>query len=152
MLQGKVEEIGMKKLIIFLVFLITLVGCATKGNTPSYDSELKPDTFCEVIQKPVPLLMGTWECRFTRASGTAKADKNYVKYQLVKYEDKYGLYFYRTWRSGKKKKTEWKNWTINGQEILGEPQFGVKVFVQGSDVYFIIRGLEEPVKMSRVEG
>ena len=152
MLQGKVEEIGMKKLIIFLVFLITLVGCATKGNTPSYDSELKPDTFCEVIQKPVPLLMGTWECRFTRASGTAKADKNYVKYQLVKYEDKYGLYFYRTWRSGKKKKTEWKNWTINGREILGEPQFGVKVFVQGSDVYFIIRGLEEPVKMSRVEG
>ena len=152
MLQGKVEEIGMKKLIIFLVFLITLVGCATKANTPSYDSELKPDTFCEVIQKPVPLLMGTWECRFTRAIGTAKADKNYVKYQLVKYEDKYGLYFYRTWRSGKKKKTEWKNWTINGQEILGEPQFGVKVFVQGSDVYFIIRGLEEPVKMSRVEG
>jgi len=152
MLQGKVEEIGMKKLIIFLVFLITLVGCATKGNTPSYDSELKPDTFCEVIQKPVTLLMGTWECRFTRASGTAKADKNYVKYQLVKYEDKYGLYFYRTWRSGKKKKTEWKNWTINGQEILGEPQFGVKIFVQGSDVYFIIRGLEEPVKMSRVEG
>ena len=152
MLQGKVEEIGMKKLIIFLVFLITLVGCATKANTPSYDSELKPDTFCEVIQKPVPLLMGTWECRFTRASGTAKADKNYVKYQLVKYEDKYGLYFYRTWRSGKKKKTEWKNWTINGQEILGEPQFGVKVFVQGSDVYFIIRGLEESVKMSRVEG
>ena len=152
MLQGKVEEIGMKKLIIFLVFLITLVGCATKANTPSYDSELKPDTFCEVIQKPVPLLMGTWECRFTRASGTAKADKNYVKYQLVKYEDKYGLYFYRTWRSGKKKKKEWKNWTINGQEILGEPQFGVKIFVQGSDVYFIIRGLEEPVKMSRVEG
>ena len=152
MLQGKVEEIGMKKLIIFLVFLITLVGCATKANTPSYDSELKPDTFCEVIQKPVPLLMGTWECRFTRAIGTAKADKNYVKYQLVKYEDKYGLYFYRTWRSGKKKKTEWKNWTINGQEILGEPQFGVKIFVQGSDVFFIIRGLEEPVKMSRVEG
>ena len=152
MLQGKLGEIGMKKLIIFLVFLITLVGCATKGNTPSYDSELKPDTFCEVIQKPVPLLMGTWECRFTRASGTAKADKNYVKYQLVKYEDKYGLYFYRTWRSGKKKKTEWKNWIINGQEILGEPQFGVKVFVHGSDVYFIIRGLEEPVKMSRVEG
>jgi hypothetical protein len=152
MLQGKVEEIGMKKLIIFLVFLITLVGCATKANTPSYDSELKPDTFCEVIQKPVPLLMGTWECRFTRAGGTAKADKNYVKYQLVKYEDKYGLYFYRTWRSGKKKKTEWKNWIINGQEILGEPQFGVKIFVQGSDVYFIIRGLEEPVKMSRVEG
>jgi hypothetical protein len=35
---------------------------------------------------------------------------------------------------------------------LGEPQFGVKIFVQGSDVYFIIRGLEEPVKMSRVEG
>jgi hypothetical protein len=152
MVQGKGGEIGMKKLAIFLVFLFTLVGCATKGNAPSDDSELRPDTFCKVIQKPVPLLIGTWECRFTRASGTGKADKNYVMYQLMKYEDKYGLYFYRTWRSGKKKKTEWKNWTINGQEILGEPQFGVKIFVQGRDVYFIVRGLEEPVKMSRVEG
>jgi hypothetical protein len=62
------------------------------------------------------------------------------------------LYFYRTWKRGKKKKTEWKNWTINGQEILGEPQFGIKIFVQGEDVYFTIRGLEEPVRMSRVEG
>jgi hypothetical protein len=148
---GQGMEIDMKKLTIFLVFLFTLFGCATKGNTPSDDSELKPDVFCEVIQKPVPLLMGTWECSFTRAIGTAKADINYVKYQLIKYDDKYGLYFYRTWRSGKKKKKEWKNWTINGQEILGEPQFGVKISLQGGDVYFIIRGLEEPVKMSRVK-
>ena len=142
----------MKNPTIFLIFLFTLVGCSTKGITPSPSSELKPDVFCEVIQEPAPLLMGTWECRFTRAKGIGKSDKNYVKYQLIKYQDKYGLYFYRTWKSGKKKKTEWKNWSINGQEILGEPQFGVKIFVQGRDVYFTIRGLEKPAKMSRVEG
>jgi hypothetical protein len=145
-------EIGMKRLSIFLIFFFSLFGCATKGSTPFNDSEAKPEAFCKVIQKPAPLLMGTWECRFTRASGTAKADKNYVKYRLLKYNDKYCLYFYRTWRSGKKKKREWKNWTINGQEISGEPQFGVRIFVEGSDVYFTIRGLDEPVKMSRVEG
>jgi len=142
----------MKKLTIFLVFLFILGGCVTKASTPLDDSNLTPDVFCKVIQKPTPLLMGTWECSFSRYFGRSRSDENYVRYKLVKYDDKYALYFYRTWKSGKKKKTEWKNWTINGQEILGEPQFGVKIFVHGGDVYFTIRGLEEPVKMSRGEG
>ena len=142
----------MKKLTIVLVLLFTLVvGCATKGNTPSDDSELKPDVLCEVIQKPAPILLGTWECSFSRYVGKSRADENYVKYQLIKYEDRYALYFYRTWKGGRKKVGEWKNWTIKGQEILGEPQFGVRIFLQGEDVYFTIRQLEEPVKMSRVK-
>ena len=140
----------MKKLTIFLVCLFTLGGCVTKEYTPVDNSELKPEAFCEVIQKPTPLLMGTWECSFSRYVGRSTPDENYVKYQLIKYDDKYAFYFYRTWKSGKKKISEWKNWTINGQEILGEPRFGVKIFVEGGDVYFTIRGLEEPVKMSRV--
>ena len=104
-------EISMKKLTIFLVFLFTLGGCITKGNTPLDDSELSPDTFCEVIQKPAPLLMGTWECSFSRYVGRSNSDENYVKYKLINYDDKYALYFYRTWKSGKKRKTAWKNWT-----------------------------------------
>ncbi len=141
----------MKKLTIFLLFFLIFVGCASTPTTPTEGLGGKPDVFCNVIQKPDPLLMGTWQVYFVRTIGRSHPDDNYVKYRLITYDDKYALYFYRTWRGGRKKKTEWKNWAINGQEISGEPQFGVRIFVQGSDVYFTIRGLGEPVKMSRVE-
>lgn len=140
----------MKKLIILLIFVVAFVGCATKGTTPFQESGEKPDVFCNVIQKPDPLLMGTWESRFSRVhSDFTKLDKEYVKYKLIKYDDKYALYFHRTWNSGRKKIREWKDWTTNGQEITGK--YGVRIFVQGSDVYFTIQGLQEPAKMSRIE-
>jgi hypothetical protein len=135
----------MKKLTIFLIFLLTLVGCATTKETPPQEFGGKPDVFCNVIQKPDPLLMGTWECRFERIVGKnrRRPDANHVKYRLIKQDDTYGLYFYRIWHRGKKK---------TGKEILGEPRkFGVKIFVQGKDVYFTIRALDKPAKMSRVE-
>ena len=140
----------MKRLSVFLIFLLTLVGCATKPETSTPKLGEEPDVFCNLIQKPDPLLMETWECKFTRYVGRSRPDENYVKYQLRKYEDKYGLYFYRTWKNGRKKKSEWKDWTINDKEILGEPKFGVKIFVQDNHVYFTIRGLDEPARMSRV--
>ena len=136
----------MKKLIIFLIFPLTFVGCSTKG-AKSFSEIGQPDAFCEVVKKPDPLLMGTWEGRYTRAADVAKMDKNYIKYRLIEYDGKYALYFYRTWQSGQKRIKQWKEWTINGQEITGS--FGVKIFVQGSDVYYTIRGLKEPSKMSR---
>ena len=142
----------MKKLIIFLIFLLTFVGCGIKGGKSFSDLE-QPDAFCEVIQKPDPLLMGTWEGRLTRTpSDWMKIDKEYIKYKLIKYDDKYALYFYRTWNSGQKKVKAWKNWTINGQEILGPSQYGIRIFVQAGAVYFTIRGADEPARMSRVEG
>ena len=141
----------MKKVTILLMYLLILVGCATTKGTPPQEFGGTPDVFSKVIQKPDPLLMGTWECRFLRTVGKSRPDNNYVKYRLIKQGDKYGLYFYRTWRDGRKKKAEWKNWTINGKEILGQPRtFGVKIFVQGEDVYFTIRALDKPAKMSRV--
>jgi len=148
---GQGGKIGMKKFAIFLVFLFTLVGCSTKGKTPFDDFGSGPNAFCQVTQQPDPLLMGTWECSFARYAGKSHPDENYVKYQLIEYDEKYALHFYRTWKGGRKKVREWKEWTINGHEILGEPEFGVKIFVQGEDVYFTIRGLDEPVKMSRVK-
>lgn len=151
MVQNKEGEIGMKKLTIFLISFFTLIGCATKGKTPSGVIKQKPDAFCEVIQEPAPLLMGAWECNFTRYVGRSLPDENYVMYELIKYHDKYALYFYRTWKKGRKKKNEWKNWTIKGEEILGEARFGVKIFVKGGNVYFTIRGLVNPAKMSRVK-
>ena len=85
----------MKKLIIFLIFLLTFVGCGIKGGKSFSDLE-QPDVFCEVIQKPDPLLMGTWEGHYTRAADVAKMDKNYIKYRLIEYDGKYALNFYRT--------------------------------------------------------
>jgi hypothetical protein len=148
-----IEEIAMKKLIIVLLFLIFVVGCAVKGGKPF--SELgKPDVFCSVIQEPDPLLMGTWECKFYRlppgAFDATKRTINYVKYRLIQYEDKYALYFYRAWRTGQKRVEEWKNWTIDGKEISGD--YGVRIFVQGGGVYFTIRGADKPARMSRIEG
>jgi len=142
----------MKRLIMFLIYLLTFFGCATTEKPPPQEFGARPYVFCSVIQKPDPLLMGTWESRFVRTLGKSRPDDNYVKYRLLKQDDKYALYFYRTWRDGSKKKAEWKNWTINGKEILGEPRrFGVKIFVRGEDVYFTIRDLDKPAKMSRVE-
>jgi hypothetical protein len=138
----------MKKLIIFLIFLLTFVGCGIKGGKSFSDLE-QPDAFCEVIQKPDPLLMGTWEGHYTRTT-TKGMDKNYIKYRLIEYDGKYALYFYRTWQSGKKRVKQWKKWTINGQEISAPGGYRVSIFARGSDVYFTIRGLKEPVKMSRV--
>ena len=145
-------EISVKKFTILLIYLLIFVGCATTKGTAPEEFGGKPDVFSSVMQKPDPLLMGTWECRFVRTVGRSRPDNNYVKYRLIKHGDKYGLYFYRTWRDGRKKKAEWKNWTINGKEILGQPRtFGVKIFVQGEDVYFTIRALDKPAKMSRVK-
>ena len=143
-----IEEAAMKKLIIFLIFLLTFVGCGIKGGKSFSDLE-QPDAFCEVIQKPDPLLMGTWEGHYTRTT-TKGMDKNYIKYRLIEYDGKYALYFYRTWQSGKKRVKQWKKWTINGQEISAPGGYRVSIFARGSDVYFTIRGLKEPVKMSRV--
>jgi hypothetical protein len=139
----------MKRLSIALILLLTFVGCSTKG-AKSFSELGEPDAFCEVVQKPDPLLMGTWEGRYTRAADVSNLDKNYIKYRLIEYKGKYALYFYRTWRSGQQKIKEWKKWTINGQEITGVGGFGVKIFVQGGDVYYTIQGLKQPAKMSRV--
>lgn len=142
------KEIQMKKLAIILIFLLTFVGCSVKGGK-SFSNLEEPDVFCEVIQKPDPLLMGTWEGRYTRTMDIADMDKNFIKYRLIEHNGKYALYFYRTWHSGHKRVKEWKKWSINGREITGS--FGVKIFVQDNDVYFTIRDLKEPTKMSRVQ-
>ena len=138
----------MKELAISLVCLLTFVGCSVKGGK-SFSDLGEPDAFCKVVQKPDPLLMGTWEGRYTRTKDIVDMDKNYIKYRLMEYNGKYALYFYRSWRSGQKKLKEWKNWSINGKQITGD--FGVKIFVQGNGVYFTIREIDEPAKLSRVQ-
>ena len=140
----------MKRLTVsFMAFLFLFVGCSPRHGAKVTDLGEKPSVFCKVTQQPDPLLMGTWECSFLRY----KKDDNYFKYTLIKYQDKYALYQHRVWRGGRKKKIDWVEWTINGSTIYGEPRnYGVRIFVQGNDVYYTIRGLDEPVKMTRVEG
>ncbi len=96
----------MKRLTIFLIYLLIFVGCATTKGTPSQEFGGKPDVFCNVIQKPDPLLMGTWECRFLRTVGKSRPDDNYVKYRLMKQDDKYGLLSYMAWRQKKENRME----------------------------------------------
>jgi hypothetical protein len=142
----------MKKLAIFLTSFLVFLGCATKqGTQQPQEFGKNPDVFCNLIQEPDPLLMGAWKANFVRTKGRTNPDPNVVKYRLIKQEDKYALYFYRSWKSGKKKKMEWKAWDIDGQQISGEPEFGVRIFVQDNNVYFTIRGIDEPAKMLRVE-
>lgn len=140
----------MKKLsAFFMAVLFVLVGCSSKQGAKLTDQSETPSVFCKVVQQPHPLLMGTWECSFLRY----KKDDNYFKYTLVKYADKYALYQHRIWRSGRKRKMDWVAWTINGATIHGEPRkYGVRIFVEGNDVYYTIRGLDNPVKMTRVDG
>lgn len=142
----------MRSLAISLAVFFVLNGCSTtQVVTGEVGPELKPDVFCQVLQTPDPLLMGVWDGYFVREKGESNPDNNYVKYTLVKQGDQYALHFFRTWKRGRKKVDEWKNWTINGSEITGEAQFGVRIFVQDGGVYFTMRGLEEPARLSRVQ-
>lgn len=134
----------MKKLSIALVLLVGLTGCATLRTG---EAVARPDVFCQVRKPPAALLMGTWECYFTRGT-----QSNYVKLTLVKYGDRYGLHENRIFGPGPKRRVGWKDWIINGQEIIGVPEkYGVRMFVQEHEVFFTIRGLEHPVRMKRVK-
>lgn len=142
----------MRSFAMALAVFFVLSGCSsTQVVTGEVDPALKPDVFCQVLQAPDPLLMGVWEGYFVREKGESNPDNNYVRYTLIKQGDKYALHLFRTWKRGRKKVDEWKNWTINGPEITGDPQFAVRIFAQDGAVYFTIRGLDEPARLSRVQ-
>lgn len=142
----------MRSLAVSLAVFFVLSGCSsTRVVTGGGDSKLRPDAFCRLLQAPDPLLLGSWQGYFVREKDGNNPDNNYIKYTLIKQGNQYALHFYRTWKFGRKKVNEWKDWTINGPEITGDPQFGVRIFAQDGGVYFTIRGLDEPVRLSRVQ-
>lgn len=145
--KGKNDK--MKSLTIIMISLFIIAGCAGTNPKTTQKSNEKPDVFCTVEHPPHPLLMGTWECSFKQRN---EEFPSYAKYTLIKYEDKYALHLYRAWKQGgRKKRTGWRDFIINGQQITGVPQqFGVRIFVEGEDVYFIMRDMDEPVRMRRV--
>lgn len=143
----------MKSMILSIIIIsfFSLNSCSTgKALEKAENSGPKPDVFCNVVKAPDPLLMGAWKCSFSRYEESGGADVNYIEYRLSKYGDQYALYFNRIFRNGRKKITEWKAWTIDGSQIIGPEKYNVKIFAQEQDVYFTIRGLDEPVKMTRI--
>jgi hypothetical protein len=127
--------------ILFLSFVVDSSASNLGGASG------KPDVFCKVIKEPDPALMGSWKCMFERKLEEGGWETDPVEYRLLKYEDKYALYFFRVSRGGKKKYIGWREWTINGTEILSDT--GVKIFTQNGEVFFVWQD-GKPTKMTRI--
>jgi len=127
------------------VILLGLAVCASASNLGAAGE--KPDVFCQVIKEPDPLLMGSWKCMFERRLEEGGWEDNPAEYRLVKYEDKYALYFYRVSRGGKKKYMGWREWTIDGAQITSDT--GVRIFTENGQVFFVWQD-GKPVKMTRI--
>ncbi len=127
------------------VILLGLAVCASASNLGAAGE--KPDVFCRVIKEPDPLLMGSWKCMFERRLEEGGWDTDPAEYRLIKYEDKYALYFYRVSRGGKKKYMGWREWTIDGAQITSDT--GVKIFTENGQVFFVWQD-GKPVKMTRI--
>jgi hypothetical protein len=136
------KKMGFTTLIILAVFGLGACSSISRlGNV----NEI-PDVFCRVIKAPDPALMGSWKCMFERQLEEGGSETNPAEYRLIKYEDKYALYFNRVSRGGKKKFMGWRDWTIDGAQITSDT--GVTIFAKNGDVFFVWQG-EKPVKMTR---
>jgi hypothetical protein len=137
------KKMGTKVLIVVVFF--GLVGCASMSNMMN-GAEGKPDTFCRVIKEPDPMLMGGWKVNFESTLDTGGPGSNTAEYRLIKYEDKYALYFYRVSLDRKKKYMGWRDWTIDGTQITSDT--GMTIFTRDGQVFLEWQG-EKPAKMYR---
>ena len=143
-----------------VVVLLAFVACATVTSVAAGPKEIigikqedvavkQPGLFCKVVKEPNPLLLGGWKCvhkRFRPKKGTETPED--IQYWMGKFGDQYGLYFFRVKEGEYKKFTGWKEWTVNGDEIISGT--GVRIFVKDGAVYY---GWEEnvPTKMGRMD-
>ena len=130
-----------------LILTILLCWEASAAASNLGGASGKPDVFCQVIKEPDPHLMGSWKVMFERRLEEGGWDTDPAEYRLIKYEDKYALYFYRVSRGGKKKYIGWRDWTINGAEI--QSNTGVKIFTKDGEVFFVWQD-GKPTKMTRI--
>jgi hypothetical protein len=142
-------EAGMKRLSITALAVAIMLGLVALSIASNLSQSTgKPNLFCQVLKEPDPLLMGSWKCMFDRHLEEGGRETNPAEYRLIKYEDKYALYFFRASRGGKKRYMGWREWTINGTQITSDS--GVKIFVEKGDVFFLWRD-GTPVKMTRID-
>lgn len=120
------------------------------ANIKPQDTAGTPSAFAKVIKEPNPRLMGGWQCLWHRYRlKQRETDVNPVEFWLVKRDNRYGLYFYRFKAEDNKTYSGWKDWTINGDEIVSGG--GVRFFTDGTDVYFQWES-DKPAKMTPIEG
>jgi hypothetical protein len=137
----------MKGLLTKALLVGVLLGWAGYSVASNLDgAKGKPDVFCHVLKDPDPMLMGSWKVTFERNLEEGGWETNPAEYRLIKYEDKYALYFYRVSRGGKKKFMGWRDWTIDGTQITSDS--GVRIYAEGGQVFFVWRE-GKPTKMTR---
>jgi hypothetical protein len=131
--------------VLIVAALFGLLGCAHVTNQLTGD-DVQPDHFCRVLSEPDPLLMGNWKVTYPSALETGGTGSNAAEYRLIKYEGKYALYFHRLSPERKKTYVGWREWTINGTEIISDT--GVKIFTRDGQVFLQWQG-EKPTQMYR---
>jgi hypothetical protein len=138
----------MRKAIMYSLLLCVVFGCGTFSMDTKPAELGTPTVFCNVSRPPAPELMGGWKCIFGRYMEKGETESNSAEYWLVKYDDKYALYFHRVSRMGRKKYSGWRAWSINGNEIISDTV--VRIFTQNGEVYFVWEN-EPPTKMTRIQ-
>jgi hypothetical protein len=148
----------MKKTLI-VVFAFLTLGCATSGAkiapdsanmaraspniTPEMIAKNPPDSYCEVVADPNPILLGGWMTRV--------GDNNPVEFWLVKKEDRYAFYFFLRDNSLLKERlmSGWSEMILNGDWIYS-PGMLFNFYTEGGKVYYRVRG-GTPWEMKRIE-
>jgi len=108
-----------------------------------------PNVYCTLVAVPDAALLGHYGC--VHRKHNEKTDDYVmepVEYWLVKFGDKYGLYFYRV-KDGKGRKLKgWRKWYVRGDKITSGDD--PTIFTKDGDVYYQWR-LDTPTKMTRIE-
>ncbi len=132
------------------VILAFLAFGASAAKTTPQDVAGAPSVFCKVLKEPNPRLMGGWQVMWHRyRTKQGRTDINPVEFWLVKRENRYGLYFYRFKAEENTTYLGWRDWTINGDEIVSGT--GIRFFTDGTDVFFQWEN-DKPTKMTPTEG
>lgn len=130
--------------VLFVAALLGLTGYSAAFNFEGAGG--KPDVFCHVLKEPEPILMGSWKCMFDRKLEEGGWETNPAEYRLIKYEDKYALYFSRISRGGKKRYMGWRDWTIDGAQITSDS--GIRIYAEDGQVFFVWQD-GPPTRMTR---
>lgn len=144
-----------KKALIPLGLLVAMILAlpareAGAARTSPQDVSGTPGVFCKVLKEPNPRLMGGWQVVWHRyRPKQGRTDKNPIEFWLVKRDNRYGLYFYRFKAEENSTYLGWREWTINGDEIISGT--GIRFFTDGTDVFFQWEN-DKPAKMNPIEG
>lgn len=143
----------MKTMNYSLVLLCVLLGCAAeapreKGIQPQ-DIAGRPAVYCKVTVPPDPALVGAWQCIHPRfIPKTSETQEDAIEYVLLKSGNQYAIYFYRDKDKGERIYSGWRNWTINGNEVVSDT--GVRIFTQDGKVYYSWKR-DKPTQMTPLE-